>query len=98
MRISDWSSDVCSSDLPADLLYLEQQIRRELRAQDIDPDQPGLRITTTINQQMQDAARQSAADVREGVHGEGRAALVSVERSEERGVGNESVSTCRYRG
>ncbi len=66
-------------DRPADLLYLEQQIRRELRAQDIDPDQPGLRITTTINQRMQDAARQSAADVLEGVPGEVRAALVSVE-------------------
>lgn len=66
-------------DRPADLLYLEQQIRRELRAQDIDPDQPGLRITTSISQKMQDAARQSAAGVLEGVPGEVRAALVSVE-------------------
>ena len=66
-------------DRPADLLYLEQQIRRELRAQDIDPDQPGLRITTTIDQKMQDAARDSATEVLDGVPGEVRAALVSVE-------------------
>ena len=66
-------------DRPADLLYLEQQIRRELRAQDIDPDQPGLRITTTIDQKAQDAARDSAAAVLEGVPGDVRAALVAVE-------------------
>ncbi|TAL16264.1 MAG: penicillin-binding protein [Frankiales bacterium] len=66
-------------DRPADLLYLEQQMRRELRAHDIDPDQPGLRITTTINQKMQDAARRTAAEVLDSVPGEVRAALVSVE-------------------
>jgi membrane peptidoglycan carboxypeptidase len=66
-------------DRPADLLYLEQQLRRELRALDIDPDQPGLRVTTTISQQAQDAARDSVQEVLAEVPEEVRAAVVSVE-------------------
>ena len=66
-------------DRPADLLYLEQQVRRELRAQDVDPDQPGLRVVTTIDQQAQDAARDSVAEVLADVPDDVRAALVSVD-------------------
>src|SRR3546814_7905705 len=68
MRISDWSSDVCSSDLVA---------RR---------DRPhGL-------------ARDHLREAEDGV--QGRAQLVAhqrEERSEERRVGKECVSTCRSR-
>src|SRR4051794_2514279 len=68
-----------SSDRPADLLYLEQQVRRELRAHHIDPDQPGLRVTTTIDPKAQNAARDSVADVLTRVPRDVRAAVVSVE-------------------
>jgi membrane peptidoglycan carboxypeptidase len=66
-------------DRPADLLYLEQQVRRELRALHIDPDQPGLRVTTTIDHRAQNAARSTVARVLEGIPTSVRAAVVSVE-------------------
>src|SRR3546814_2949525 len=76
MRISDWSSDVCSSDLPAvddraaEEFGIEQRSCTDLAADwwatpAIDTSQPG-------------PAR-------------------SAERSEERRVGKECVSTCRSR-
>src|SRR3546814_6363452 len=77
MRISDWSSDVCSSDLPQ---------RRK-------PD---------------DRAGHGAAAARRGLRlrdGRGRGAVLhplphalrAGDRSEERRVGKECVSTCRSR-
>jgi membrane peptidoglycan carboxypeptidase len=68
-----------ASDRPADLLYLEQQVNRELRAHGIDPDQPGLRVQTTIDQRAQNAARDSVADVLSTAPKDVRAAVVSVE-------------------
>src|SRR3546814_4680869 len=59
MRISDWSSDVCSSDL-----------------------QPGTEPPAGMV----------------GVHVEFLHMQIAVERSEERRVGKECVSTCRSRG
>src|SRR3546814_6927635 len=71
MRISDWSSDVCSSDLVQGfrVRILEQQCR-------IDPDE-------TIERVLEQAGH----DVQEMLD----------ERSEERRVGKECVSTCRSR-
>lgn len=66
-------------DRPADLLYLEQQVRRELDDLGIDPEQPGLRVTTTIDRRAQDAARRTVAELLDGVPNDVRAALVSVE-------------------
>src|SRR3546814_7311018 len=89
MRISDWSSDVCSSDL---------QHRRHLQR---DEEHPG-----------PDAASRAAGRPRAGrlrrrafLPGPGGGASLSVEitpaliaeRSEERRVGKECVSTCRSR-
>src|SRR3546814_5768863 len=81
MRISDWSSDVCASDLGVL--------------------QGGQRILEVIEQSMQVGQRATAADQTEievvtaggerDVHG------LPVERSEERRVGKECVSTCRSR-
>src|SRR3546814_2561056 len=71
MRISDWSSDVCSSDLVAGLV-------------DRDRDANGIghldavRAVSRVGQQH-------------------RLALGEFERSEERRVGKECVSTCRSR-
>src|SRR3546814_20845249 len=86
MRISDWSSDVCSSDLGADL------VRRGLEAVGVvdghhhgDSEGAG-----EIADKNQAPVAKHAAD------GDARA-LVEQCRSEERRVGNECVSKCRSR-
>src|SRR3546814_9036405 len=100
MRISDWSSDVCSSDLHV------------IRTTDVDR-MVALRIATGRHHrgQMHHAARPVAAEQRDqrriadiaGLVGHAVAPPVrrdgtDVERrSEERRVGKECVSTCRSR-
>src|SRR3546814_6285911 len=90
MRISDWSSDVCSSDLahasprgPAcsDSLIAAGVTRVVIAAQDPDPRTDG-----------QGIARLQAAGVEVVFN-----VLPAEARSEERRVGKECVSTCRYR-
>src|SRR3546814_18192018 len=101
MRISDWSSDVCSSDLPA---LLGVPLHRP----------PG-RAAARCRTARRGAARQGAAlnamaAVPEGfrylpgyVDAEVQAALIAAlralaeARSEERRVGKACVSTCRSR-
>src|SRR3546814_21126300 len=96
MRISDWSSDVCSSDLTG------QTAAAEVEAVELDllrtmggsrrNDQRAHRIRLTRLWSTDD--RHVAA--RSGdIHGENVAPLVV--RSEERRVGQECVSTGRYR-
>src|SRR3546814_6649266 len=71
LRISDWSSDVCSSDLVSTLRARVEELERHA-------DEPA-------------AAEGDAED-----EPAGKLSLSSV-RSEERRVGKECVSTCRYR-
>src|SRR3546814_9127850 len=81
MRISDWSSDVCSSDLVR--RGMQEDLARTLRqplqqTQVVVPERrvvPGLGVTPTVGG---DDARH-------------------LRRSEERRVGKECVSTCRSR-
>src|SRR3546814_3947279 len=90
MRISDWSSDVCSSDLPgAQLvdrlhagLVAEDHQRRVARQ---DPDQE--EHDREHREQRHDGEAEASED--EAAH--------PVTRSEERRVGKECVSTCRSR-
>src|SRR3546814_4203150 len=79
MRISDWSSDVCSSDL-----------RRRRSMNDCDY-VARIRTDTTCRKQVQIARHlfQRPVDLA------GRRSFV--DRSEERRVGKECVSTCRSR-
>src|SRR3546814_8995734 len=81
VRISDWSSDVCSSDLPP---VLEQQdvIRRRQRLGLVVGDQDGADLQ--VQDQLADPVPRLLAQMR-------------VQRSEERRVGKECVSTCRSR-
>src|SRR3546814_18888134 len=92
MRISDWSSDVCSSDLG------DQRIRRS--AQFVELRLPGRAL------QIDDDAALVAVEAGEiGIvlADEMRARLAGdiagrgLDRSEERRVGKECVSTCRSR-
>src|SRR3546814_16273463 len=78
MRISDWSSDVCSSDLPS--------------AESASSFTSG---TSRISSNVQGRPFLSPA----GEAGERATAArnAAANRSEERRVGKECVSTCRYR-
>src|SRR3546814_17240785 len=98
MRISDWSSDVCSSDLRqmaqqrnAYSMALQASVAAEQpivvreQQQFIDDEDEAVRIEpvaiTSINVDLPTAAN----------------GVFIGERTEERGVGEESVSTCSYR-
>src|SRR3546814_5190435 len=94
VRISDWSSDVCSSDLAAHLLHVEQTLAsypplvfageaRELRRQFAEVTQ-GRAFLLQGGDCAESFAEFSAAKIRDT-------------RSEERRVGTECVSTCGSR-
>src|SRR3546814_12368952 len=96
MRISDWSSDVCSSDLPR----IEQGPRPE--------DDAPVEMADRIDEAAVGIADAVGIDRRRtAIGGERHVRLVFVEggigdqaarlRSEERRVGKECVSTCRSR-
>src|SRR3546814_11072008 len=80
MRISDWSSDVCSSDLVRDDVQAGGAV-------DLVLDQPGDRDLVP-RQPLGDVGEDTGPVVDDDVE---------VERSEERRVGKECVSTCRSR-
>src|SRR3546814_3684678 len=83
MRISDWSSDVCSSDLDAFLRFRDAAAAAGIDA----PILPGILPVSNVSQtrRMADMCGTSIP-----------AWMVSL-RSEERRVGKECVSTCRSR-
>src|SRR3546814_5823741 len=87
MRISDWSSDVCSSDLMGDVEHGAVLIEHR------DIQRPPVAQLETA------ALRCGPGDVVAGDrHAVRRAAAQdALERSEERRVGKECVSTCRFR-
>src|SRR3546814_17291082 len=79
MRISDWSSDVCSSDLLAKAMMSINAVKAvEIGA--------GL-----------EAAALSGEDNADEMRLEGNRVAFTSNRSEERRVGKECVSTCRSR-
>src|SRR3546814_5611144 len=81
MRISDWSSDVCSSDLQ--LAHSRSVLEAVARTAAHQPDI--IMTRQSIDQEI-------------AVRGILVLAHAPVDRSEERRVGNECVSTCRSRG
>src|SRR3546814_19664093 len=96
MRISDWSSDVCSSDLPR---RGRQQCRGGVQARDLFERLRRLRVSeglargaearTAGEQIVEDQDATLRVDIDQGVR--------ATRRSEERRVGKECVSTCRSR-
>src|SRR3546814_20495335 len=103
MRISDWSSDVCSSDLigPAPPIDDDAFLHHPAAPpQQRPPDGDETAGEDEIHQRQRDQRREDEDE--EDTHVP--LALFSnpfvsseVERSEERRVGNECVSTCRSR-
>src|SRR3546814_9474680 len=79
MRISDWSSDVCSSDL----------LERACPDDPVRAVQPAIQRCDVLGQDNAPRPRKVEKEVNIGVR--------KVERSEERRVGKECVSTCRSR-
>src|SRR3546814_11403020 len=114
MRISDWSSDVCSSDLDVLALGRQKQIRRAyadaaaaLAATGKDEDLALAEdivgfvadMPAAVSRRLERAREIMLADRAEGAAGsrsrDTHGAIA--ERSEERRVGKECVSTCRSR-
>src|SRR3546814_15012280 len=99
MRISDWSSDVCSSDLFQCAALFPQAVTEfaKRRAQPFDTDalalQPCCRNPCGQHQRMimPTLVREHVLQRTQEVRGDPRMS------SEERRVGQECVSTCRYR-
>src|SRR3546814_18372205 len=92
MRISDWSSDVCSSDLE------DAQVRR-FRHRPLEGQ--AARLEEAVEAHDAEADRAFAAGAVFGARHFGRGAvdivLEDIVRSEERRVGKECVSACRSR-
>src|SRR3546814_16782709 len=89
MRISDWSSDVCSSDLPTRRRREPCRLRRARSTASCRGDPSSAR---SAPMRRRGSAGSSGNSVRGGSPSR------RGNRSEERRVGKESVSTCRSRG
>src|SRR3546814_13778089 len=92
MRISDWSSDVCSSDLllvllrsHLKLMFLFRKLGAALN------EESGVLAAIQLAEDRLVHARKRSVDLRRN------RALRLIPRSEERRVGKECVSTCRSR-
>src|SRR3546814_15725652 len=89
MRISDWSSDVCSSDLMA--------VVNDHTVKAFDEDLNRMRgLISEMGGRAEQALLQAMTALSKGDLD--LAAQVVRDRSAERRVGQECVSTCRYRG
>src|SRR3546814_2081539 len=86
MRISDWSSDVCSSDLTLYVVHFKSMGNAR---------EPGDGRISTMP--VRGAEARAVRRIIEDRFGAGRSAEMNFARSEERRVGKECVSTCRSR-
>src|SRR3546814_12685682 len=101
MRISDWSSDVCSSDLIQMTERAAAQIQKMLTKRGLG--ETGLRLGVKAGGcsgfEYTFAWEHSPGTADLVVEGpDGAQVFVDPRRSEERRVGKEGVSTCRSRG
>src|SRR3546814_17769094 len=101
MRISDWSSDVCSSDLVERLLHVLVDLEfDEGFRKAIGYRRGHMARARNVRGRILDLARDLGLQLRgccaRQLHVDDDAGEVEV-RSEERRVGKECVSTCRYR-
>src|SRR3546814_16887404 len=100
MRISDWSSDVCSSDLrragvEAEPAHPEQAGADQGHGQRVRRHDVLLIAATLSDDEAADERHDARVDVDDGAAREIERA--PAERSEERRVGKECVRTCRSR-
>src|SRR3546814_11957299 len=92
MRISDWSSDVCASDLSTDYetLTLQSDYSRKFEALGMKHE-----FLTGVEYLHEKSHRSGLQNPGGTTAGNPPVFLPYVERSEERRVGKECVSTCR---
>src|SRR3546814_15003215 len=95
MRISDWSSDVCSSDLGNDGQDAEHEADPQVAQQALVAQRAeggeGLEQVAAVGQQLVRAAGERRGGVLRGE----QPLRTAQDTSEERRVGKECVSTCR---
>src|SRR3546814_12210928 len=97
MRISDWSSDVCSSDLQKDVIIRGgENISPTLIEQTISA-RPLVHSCCVVGRPDADLGEVPVAFVVAAAGTRASDADIKALRSEERRVGKECVSTCRYR-
>src|SRR3546814_2548729 len=89
VRISDWSSDVCSSDL--------DRVHQVEHLQDTEGAQVEVLADQLLDHVVADLAGAEGGDRDRGRLGDADGVADLHFRSEERRVGNECVSTCRSR-
>src|SRR3546814_21114357 len=93
MRISDWSSDVCSSDLYADLV-VHRSLFRSYRLGDgalTDHEAEAMEVTGELISTLERRAMEAERDTID------RYVAAYLSRSEARRVGKECVSPCNSR-
>src|SRR3546814_14612967 len=95
MRISDWSSDVCSSDLPVQWKYRGRSHRSPPHM--IHPNQNGLHPSFCYTIFAANSSREFRCTFDYADHPNFVEVAGEWSRSEERRVGKECVSTCRSR-
>src|SRR3546814_13336849 len=96
MRISDWSSDVCSSDLKLCPFWVEfTPIKKGRKVERVS--MMWLPKTMSGRRDAQNLIDQHSIVRRAKLRGDIPEMPVLVDRSEERRVGKECVSTCRSR-
>src|SRR3546814_3326876 len=96
MRISDWSSDVCSSDLRRDSLRLRFVSRRNELSQSLIHPLSRAYSTVSVFKEREESVSMRRSTANNVSVGTPRNRLTQT-RSEERRVGKECVSTCRSR-
>src|SRR3546814_6732263 len=98
MRISDWSSDVCSSDLEIVVMgHGRCGGCSAARTQELKNAAPGEGGFIAHWIEMLDEAREKVVSQYGEDHNRDARRAMEQERSEERRVGKECVSTCRSR-
>src|SRR3546814_12928139 len=94
MRISDWSSDVCSSDLGSHLEHCLAEQAHQVDGALGELDAPAalqqVRAAARLDEHIVAAEQPVGGDLGARIPGQ-------LDRSEERRVGKECVSTCRSR-
>src|SRR3546814_16090024 len=100
MRISDWSSDVCSSDLhnagDYALIHIARLLAENVRTTDIVARIAGDEFALILEELTRSEAQAKIERLKVAIAS--AACDFNGARSEERRVGQECVNTCRYRG
>src|SRR3546814_18569308 len=93
MRISDWSSDVCSSDLVIDRCWQQGENNPIVAIHDVGAGG----LSNAFPELVNDAGRGALFELSQVHVEESGLSAAEIWRSEERRVGKECVSTCRSR-